>query len=195
MGSKYGKFPPQSFTMGRARRRAAAARTPSPGRARRWRPPAGGTPRAPTPAAPSPQPCVQRVAQLAAGAARPRARRRAARRSAGGRPSACSSRSWRRAVSGRRRSGCRSRSARLPGEAGRDLRVEDVRDLGSPDAPQQRHVLARGVQHDLDLGIGEHLGERRRVERLERVEQRDPHASRPASGSSATTCTRHSSAR
>ena len=33
-------------------------------------------------------------------------------------------------------------------------------------APQQRDVLAPGVQDDLDVGVGEHLGQRRRVERL-----------------------------
>jgi hypothetical protein len=53
--------------------------------------------------------------------------------------------------------------------------------LCSPHPPQQRHVLARRVQHDLDRGVGEHLrerGGRGREPRLERVEQRDPHPAR-----------------
>ena len=34
-----------------------------------------------------------------------------------------------------------------------------------PLAAQDRDVLAAGVQHDLDRGVGEHLGQRRGVER------------------------------
>ena len=37
-----------------------------------------------------------------------------------------------------------------PGEAGGELRVEEVRDLRRPDAAQQRDVLAAGVHDDLD---------------------------------------------
>ena len=36
------------------------------------------------------------------------------------------------------------------GEARRQLRVEDVADLGVPRALQERHVLARGMEHELD---------------------------------------------
>ena len=34
------------------------------------------------------------------------------------------------------------------------------------------------MQHDLDLGVGQHLGQRRGVDLVERVEQRDPRAVR-----------------
>ena len=58
-------------------------------------------------------------------------------------------------------------------EARGDLGVEDVGEGGLPLAPQDRHVLAPGVQDDLDRRIGEHLGERRRVkapdERIEHL--------------------------
>ena len=65
----------------------------------------------------------------------------------------------------------------MPGEAGGDLRVEDVRDLGLPDAAQQRDVLAPGVEDDLDVRVGEDLGQRTGVELLlDRVEHLDPHA-------------------
>jgi hypothetical protein len=50
--------------------------------------------------------------------------------------------------------------------------------LTLPHAPQQRDVLARGVQHNLDRRVGEHRGEWGGVERLQRVEQRDPQAVR-----------------
>ena len=66
--------------------------------------------------------------------------------------------------------------AGLGGEAGEargDLGVEHVRDVGLPLAAQDRDVLAAGVQHDLDRGVGEHGGERRGVEALERVEHDD----------------------
>ena len=60
------------------------------------------------------------------------------------------------------------------GEAGGELRVEEVRDVRLPDAAQQRDVLAAGVHDDLDGGVGEHGRERRRVERVvERVEDLD----------------------
>jgi hypothetical protein len=42
------------------------------------------------------------------------------------------------------------------GEAGRDLGVEDAAQLGRPLAAQQRHVLAPGVDDDLDVGVGQH---------------------------------------
>ena len=58
-------------------------------------------------------------------------------------------------------------------EAGGDLGVEHVRDVGAPLAAQDRDVLAAGVQHDLDRGVGEHRRERRGVEALERVEHDD----------------------
>ena len=64
-------------------------------------------------------------------------------------------------------------------EPGGDLRVEDVRDLGSPGAAQDRDVLAPRVQHDLDLRFGEQLGERADVElEVERVDQDRPDAAR-----------------
>jgi hypothetical protein len=66
----------------------------------------------------------------------------------------------------------------VAGEAGGDLRVEDVDDVGSPRAPQDRDVLAGGVQDDLDLGIGEHLRERLEVELAQRVEERGADAVR-----------------
>ena len=58
------------------------------------------------------------------------------------------------------------------GEAGRDLRVEHVRERRVPRAAQDRDVLAAGVQHDLDRRVGEHGGERRRITdaALERIE-------------------------
>ena len=63
-----------------------------------------------------------------------------------------------------------------PGEAGGELGVEEVRDARPADAAQQRDVLAAGVHDDLDLRVGEHLGERREVERVvERVEHLDAH--------------------
>ena len=43
------------------------------------------------------------------------------------------------------------------GEPGRDLRVEDVGELGLPGAAQDRHVLAAGVQDDLDRRVGQQL--------------------------------------
>ena len=47
-------------------------------------------------------------------------------------------------------------------EAGRHLGVEDVRDLRLPGASQDRHVLAPGVDDDLDRRVGQHPGERAR---------------------------------
>jgi hypothetical protein len=49
------------------------------------------------------------------------------------------------------------------GEPRGDLRVEDVADRLAPVTAQQRDVLAGGVQDDLDLGVGEHVGQRRGV--------------------------------
>ena len=63
------------------------------------------------------------------------------------------------------------------GEAGRELGVEDVGDLGPPRAPQDRDVLAAGVQHDLDRRIGEQLSERRHVNIVEAVDQENPRLS------------------
>ncbi len=61
-------------------------------------------------------------------------------------------------------------------EPGCDLRVEDVVDLGAPDAAQDRHVLTAGVHDDLDLRIGEDGGERGEIQRgVERVEHLDAH--------------------
>ena len=60
------------------------------------------------------------------------------------------------------------------GEAGGDLGVEDVADLGAEAPAQQRDVLAAGVHDELDRGVGEQLGERRSVELLaQRVDQLD----------------------
>ena len=81
-----------------------------------------------------------------------------------------------------------------PGEAGRDLRVEDVASPRVSSArAQQRDVLAPGVHDDLDRGVGEHAGERRAVEVLgQRVDERDPLAAvaRPATraGSGTAAC-------
>ena len=58
-------------------------------------------------------------------------------------------------------------------EPRRELGVEDVRDLGAPRPAQDRHVLAAGVEHDLDRRVGEQLRERRHVDPVERVDQRD----------------------
>ncbi len=60
-------------------------------------------------------------------------------------------------------------------EPGGDLRVEHVVDLAAPQPAQERNVLAAGMQDDLDRRVGEHLGQRRGVERIvgERVQQRD----------------------
>ena len=66
--------------------------------------------------------------------------------------------------------------ARLGGEAGEpggDLGVEDARELDAPLAAQDRDILAAGVDHDLHLGVGEHGGERLRVEARQRVQH--PH--------------------
>jgi hypothetical protein len=61
-----------------------------------------------------------------------------------------------------------------PCEARGELRVEDVAHLGVPRALEQRDVLARGVQHQLDAGVGEHLGERGGIHGVvERVDDRD----------------------
>ena len=71
--------------------------------------------------------------------------------------------------------------AGLGGEAGEargDLGVEHVGDVGPPLAAQDRHVLAAGVEHDLHGGVGEHGGQRRRVEALHRVEHHDLAADR-----------------
>jgi hypothetical protein len=51
-----------------------------------------------------------------------------------------------------------------PGEPGRDLGVEHAPDLGPPHPPEQGDVLATGVQHHLDLRVGQDLGHRPRVE-------------------------------
>ena len=62
-------------------------------------------------------------------------------------------------------------------EARRDLRVEHVRDVCVPAAPQDPHVLTTGVHHNLDRRVGEHLRERLGVELvLDRVEHLGPHA-------------------
>ena len=81
-------------------------------------------------------------------------------------------------------------------EPGRELRVEDVRELGVPRAAQDRHVLAAGVQHDLDRRVGQQLRQRRRRRasssasiRMMRDRRRRRRDRRP------TICTRHSSAR
>ena len=68
--------------------------------------------------------------------------------------------------------------ARLGGEAGeprRDLGVEDVGERGAPRAPEDRHVLAAGVEHDLHRRVGEHGGQRGGIAEivLDRVEQHD----------------------
>ena len=64
-----------------------------------------------------------------------------------------------------------------PGEAGGELRVEEVRDVRRPHAAQQRDVLAAGMHDDLDRGIGEDLRQRLRVERaVQRVEDLDAQA-------------------
>jgi hypothetical protein len=63
------------------------------------------------------------------------------------------------------------------GEAGRDLRVEHVDDVGVPDATEDRDVLTTGVERHLDVRIREQLGERHRVVvALDRVDDEDPHA-------------------
>ena len=60
------------------------------------------------------------------------------------------------------------------GEPGGELRVEDLGDLGVPGPAQQRHVLAAGVHHDLDLRVGEDERQRRAVQLfVERVEHLD----------------------
>ena len=83
-----------------------------------------------------------------------------------------------------------------PGEPSGDLRVEDVRQLGAPDAAQDRDVLPTGMEHDLDLRVGHQLGERREVECLvERVDQERSEMPSGSSGASTTICTRHRSAR
>ena len=46
----------------------------------------------------------------------------------------------------------------------------------SPDAPEDRDVLAAGVEDDLDRRVGEQLGERRDLDAVERVDQDDPSA-------------------
>ena len=63
------------------------------------------------------------------------------------------------------------------GEAGGDLGVEDAAQLGGPLAAQQRHVLAPGVEDDLDVGVGQQLRQRRGIELLgQRVEDLDADA-------------------
>ena len=42
-------------------------------------------------------------------------------------------------------------------EPGGELGVEDVRDLGAPGPAEDRHVLAAGVEHDLDRRVGQQL--------------------------------------
>ena len=64
------------------------------------------------------------------------------------------------------------------GEAGRDLGVEDVVDLGLPRPAQDRDVLATGVQHDLELGVAEQLRQRRDVDVGQRVDQQDDRVTR-----------------
>ena len=62
-----------------------------------------------------------------------------------------------------------------PREAGRDLRVEHVRNLALQPPAHQRDVLPPRVHDDLNGGVGEHVGEWAEVEiLLERVDQRDP---------------------
>ena len=58
-------------------------------------------------------------------------------------------------------------------EAGGDLGVEDVVELGSPHAPEDRHVLASRVQHDFDRGVPKQLRERPDLRVRQRVDQRD----------------------
>ena len=66
--------------------------------------------------------------------------------------------------------GLRARAHEPRGE----LRVEDVGDLGRPGAAQDRHVLAAGVEHNLDRRVREQLRDRRHVGvALERVDQVD----------------------
>ena len=59
-----------------------------------------------------------------------------------------------------------------------ELGVEHVGDLGVPGPAQDRDVLAAGVDHDLDVGVGEHARERLRVRRVvaERVDHLGAHA-------------------
>ena len=64
--------------------------------------------------------------------------------------------------------------ALAPTNPGGELGVEDVGDLGPPGAAQDRHVLAAGVEHDLDRWVGEQLRDRGHVDaRSERVDQVD----------------------
>ncbi len=60
-------------------------------------------------------------------------------------------------------------------EAGRHLCVEDVSHLATKRAAQQRDVLASGVDHNLDLRIGQHarewLGGKLALERIEYLDQ------------------------
>ena len=58
-------------------------------------------------------------------------------------------------------------------EPGRDLGVEEIVDLRAPGAAEDRDVLAARVEHDLDRGVREQLGERRHVDILQRVDQHD----------------------
>jgi hypothetical protein len=58
-----------------------------------------------------------------------------------------------------------------PGEAGRDLGVEDTRHLGGGTAAQQRDVLAPRVHDHLDVRVCEEPGERSEIGRfVERIE-------------------------
>ena len=59
-------------------------------------------------------------------------------------------------------------------EPGRQLRVEQVGDLGPPGAAEDRHVLAAGVEHDLDGRIAQQLRHRRDVHpAAQRIDQID----------------------
>ncbi len=65
----------------------------------------------------------------------------------------------------------------MPGEARRDLRVEHVAHLGPQPPAHERDVLAARVHDHLDIGIGEHVRQRRAVQILgERVDELDPFA-------------------
>ena len=62
-----------------------------------------------------------------------------------------------------------------PRETGRDLRVEHVSHLGAEAAAHERHVLAPGVHHDLDAGVGQHRRQGScREALLERIQELDP---------------------
>ena len=62
----------------------------------------------------------------------------------------------------------------VPDEAGRELRVEDVRRAHAVARREQQQVARRRVHHELHRGVAHELGDRADVDVLERIEHGEP---------------------